>query len=1177
MKRWAIIVAFAVFGILLSACGGQGPAPTPTPATTVTSVPLTTATVEEAIAEAPTALAAPTSTTVPVATPTPTASLAATPTPTQPPPAATVAPTLTPVPTPLPTPAPTLAPAPTPTPVPPSNTRINSARPSLLDYVDRPPPIASLITIGTPGVDGVTQVTGAAGSVPGSVNVMVTTLDYAQGEFVRAGSDGKFFASVIAAPGATIQVRYDPYDQGVGDPAMPFHQKNPWPGSLIRVSDDLSDTPGTPFSSAGSSGAAKGTVLWAAQGSVADRNVQAGDQVSISGTLRIFIPDGVNAPDSLNLQLHAGASLLFDSQGRQAPASSDFISRILTPTGLPIEMSIGSDDTNIGSIPVTLRKDAGVMVSEFNLDAPLSPNLPDGTYRLFLWIPGGPHLEPLADDSTQGPTPMLGYDGATAALITVGSPVTPKLSPMILVDSPSQGSRGVIPNEDLGLYDFSARVAFQSQEYLVQPRELGTGRPISYRLEPFFPFVSLADRDLPIPPMVPFDLPGGELSITVETPSGAIENLGSSPILQARSGLPATSGGSVLNNGGGNPGGVLQLTTLSDSYSYEFQEYGQYTISLAGSVPDIWGQDYAFDGTYLVWVAETLDLETASLPGTPFERGNTLPATVNIYPGIPADVDLSFELHPIDGSSPLTDSISGTANRYGYFDGGGAAFEMSVAGEYLITVRASYTDEDGRLWMGTRRWGSGIASAMPTLIAHGRRGEDSGQIDERLAWFSRAAIGVEPGPHHINFPYHSGDIVWATDNDSVQMRVTFQDTTGRIADLLEERHDGEVRNRRNTGDLPLHIGTGNGLAPTISIDDIDQWGYAYRAVERPGVRVREMVATELTKSPYWRFGDLYLAQRGMGIEGDRPNDLKWQFAATVFKQPDQNIGEIAIYGSLWVEIDKDDPVGSRVFPPFQGAAGGPTGGPIMTLKGEEIDLFLMPTAVRPGTVLEVGDLFVFAGQVGPPLASKVTVRATAPSGEVHTISGQANSVGYFSDPPSAFIVDEPGLWTVEVEVHHDGLTSAGPVEPPYPTGGVLGSADGRFQIYVVPPSSEPLDFGLPNLSFADIANRPGISFFPRVPESWTEVEGIYSISMPGFILEEGSLTQSGSTLKLVYDPVRLSREFPNIDISAWHQPQTGLSDEVFISVLLSGNDASGERQYAAKHLTLAGEDIYDKN
>ena len=533
--------------------------------------------------------------------------------------------------------------------------------------------------------------------------------------------------------------------------------------------------------------------------------------------------------------------------------------------------------------------------------------------------------------------------------------------------------------------------------------------------------------------------------------------------------------------------------------------------------------------------------------------------------------------------------------------------------------------------MGTRRWGSGVASQSPVLLAHGRRGEDSGQTDEPLPWFIRQAIGVAAGPHHLNFLYHSGDIVWATDDDSVQMRVSIQDTVGEVADLLAERRwqsqmEGpSIDERLTLGEVPMLISTASDIEATFDPGAIDQWGYAYRAVERPGVRVRETVTTDAIGGTYWRFEEFYLAQRGMGAQGDNPNNVKWQFGAAVFKRSDLGIGEVAIYASLWVEVPRSDPVGSRVFPPFQGAAGGPSGGPIMTLKGEEIDLFIMPTAVRPGAVLEVGDQFVFAGQVGPPLASQVTVQVTSPSGAVRTMSGQANAIGYFAAPDDAFPVDEPGVWTVAVQVLHDGLTSAGQVEPPYPTGGVLGAENGRSKFFVVwsqiearaqaldkqllcpvclgetlDQSQAPLakqmrqilrdrlavgqseeeildyfvslysesvlaaplksgfnlstglDFGLPSFGIYDLEfeeTRQGralqaLPFYPRVPEGWTDVEGSYTISMPGFILEQGPLTAQGGVVEVVYDPVKLSDEFLNIDITSRHTYEPGLSDEV---------------------------------
>ena len=42
---------------------------------------------------------------------------------------------------------------------------------------------------------------------------MVTTVEYADAVFVQSEADGSFSASVLSAPGATVQVRYSPYSQ----------------------------------------------------------------------------------------------------------------------------------------------------------------------------------------------------------------------------------------------------------------------------------------------------------------------------------------------------------------------------------------------------------------------------------------------------------------------------------------------------------------------------------------------------------------------------------------------------------------------------------------------------------------------------------------------------------------------------------------------------------------------------------------------------------------------------------------------------------------------------------------------------------------------------------------------------------------------------------------------------
>ena len=49
------------------------------------------------------------------------------------------------------------------------------------------------------------------------------------------------------------------------------------------------------------------------------------------------------------------------------------------------------------------------------------------------------------------------------------------------------------------------------------------------------------------------------------------------------------------------------------------------------------------------------------------------------------------------------------------------------------------------------------------------------------------------------------------------------------------------------------------------------------------------------------------------------------------------------------------------------------------------------------------------------------VGVTSPGGQARTISGQANSIGYFPDPAGDFVVGEPGIWTV---VSSQSLASA---------------------------------------------------------------------------------------------------------------------------------------------------------
>jgi hypothetical protein len=1055
----------------------------------------------------------------------------------------------------------------------------------VFDTVDHPPPIAALITMGT-DPDGVVTVSGAPGAVPPGVRVLVASLAYAVPRFVLANQDGSFDVRVPSASGDTIQVRYL---VELGNPFVPtdLAETVHWPGTLVRVpqSEPTSDFAGGYYRNVEG-----GIVLGFASGNVSKTSLTVGETTQVTGTVAFRIPGGAVAPDVESIGGEFVLSPLFDAAGNQVGAGTDFISHLLTPTGLPIERSIRGGQ-GLGPLQVTPLEQVGnLLTGPFDASATILAGLPDGTYVLYAGFGLPTEFSALAFPIQDSATALIQpTDGAVAAaIVTVGDPAPPRLALMLLTNSPSQGQRGTLARADAQRIGFANRIATNGHRLVIPPKDLGSGDRIAYRLEPFLPFVSLGDRRLPQQPAITFDLPGGSLAITVITPSGRNEALGTHMIQQARTGQASSSRGVLFDQGGGNPASIYQLTTLSDDFAYRFREYGRYEIHLSGSVSDIWGTDYSLDSVFDVWVAETLDLEASSLPSTPFEVGDSLPASLSVLPGVPAAIEWEVTVHPIDGSAPVTRTISGTANRFGYF-GMADAFSFDVAGEYLATIHASYADCKGTLWMATRTWGSGIATPDGALVAHGRRGIDSQPIEARDAWFTRTSTGVpSPGPSHISFPYHPGDIIWQTEEDSAQPRISVQDTVGVIEALIQARFDQtnfeddhDPAQRIALAELPLVISTSTGFDPTIDPAAIDQWSYAYRAVERPGIRVRETVGTDRSLSPYWRFAEMYLLQHGMGAVGEVPNDLKWQFGAAIFKRHDLGIGEVAIYASQWVEIPDSDPSGTRVFPPFQGAAGGPSGGPIITLKSEAIDLFILPTTIHPGAVLELGGHFVFAGQVGPPLASKVTWSVTSPGGATFEGTGHANAIGYYADSGGGFSVNEPGIWTVQVIVVHDGNTSAGPVVQPYPTGDVLGSDDGRYRFFVVDPAAPSLESGLDYFSIADLGLSDSvvdpIHFFLDVPGGWTDVEAYFVIRMPGFILETGQVIPANGKIEVVYDPVGLNADFPNIDLHGRPDQVPGLADEVIITVYISGQDGSGTPTHAAKMFTLVGEDIYDLN
>ncbi|MCX5796305.1 MAG: hypothetical protein NTY77_12490 [Elusimicrobia bacterium] len=1045
--------------------------------------------------------------------------------------------------------------------------------------------------------NGQTEVAGRAGAVPGRFPVLVVSANSGAAAITSSGADGSFAARLVALPGSWVIVKYDPTaasstqahwlpapsaNQVLGDAMF---KGNTAPGTWLRVAPEApAPGQGVPFDVSGTAG--PGGVDFSLTGAMTG-TFEPGGSVRVEGTASLF-PAAASAAalTGTRLRFDADLGLLFDQRGRARVGTGYYFSNILTPTGLPVQTkgrgTFSAPD--LSSEPLA-EGPGGRLSAAVRWTLPLPAGLPPGTYAL--WIRARAvdgRAAPLGGDRP-GRQLVLTRDLSCLPPFAVGQPAPPRLTWTLLTDVPgADGSRGTVAEEDRGDFELASNVVTQSHAYIVPRVSKRNGQPLTYRLEPYLPMVAQGDRLVPNPPPIPFRFPSGRLTVRVRRPDGRTETLGPAPFTAARSRAPATSRGIPLNGNGGAPVDVFQLTTASDVFDYRFPLYGRYEIEVAGEVQDANGNPYRGGGRYIVFVAERLDLEPAILPMTPLQTGDALNPGLTLLPGVPADVEVSVALFRDSDPRRIERwSCSGRANRFGVFTAkaGSRLPVMTGPGEFVVESTARYVDARGVLWMGASRWGQVVETPGSPMLARGRRGRIRMADPPASLWFfsSRARDGG-----HLRFPYASGDVAWQDGDDSMIPAVTVQDREGLVTKTLRRvfagdvdarvtlQREGDFEDRIRADELPLPLVSSGVLAATADPRGIRVHGYFYAGAQRPGERVREIVSDDqgVQQHGYWFFKEPYAMQAGIGEQGDLADDFKFLFGGAVLRDDDAGYGRYGIYGALWVRLPDGDPRGGRVFPPFQGAHGGPDGGPLMTLGGEEIDGFVVPLAARPGTILEAGDTFSFSASAAPPLPAQLEVVVTGPGGFRRRISGRANAVGYFYRPDQDFRVPRPGLYRVSVTASFDMETSAGPPAPPFPTGTVLGAEGGSFEVYVVERGSPALRASLP--PWSAVRGSGPVALPVELPGGGRGTLH-YTIGMPGFLLKAGSLPLEGGGATVSYAPRLLHGRFPNIDIGAPGDDGDdagSLADTVWVTMMAEGEDG---RRYA-RQFTLQGPDLY---
>ena len=944
-------------------------------------------------------------------------------------------------------------------------------------FVPDDPPKAALISISSPTADGEVTLTGAAGAVTPGSTVFAATLDTGHFTTTQATTSGSFTATLFAPAGTSVLIKADPVGTSVAqfldrflDDVNAYQTLSDLPGTILRVADP----PGTgiPIGGTGRTHFLSPPV-WTFHGSLNTHTFAPGGSLRVHGTVQMDSPalQGVDTPRvdiTLGLEPTEGASLV---HGTSASATT-----FLTPTDLPIERTGQSWRTGFNQFQDSpLAKTASNQAeARVDLTLPLPSDVSAGYYRPFLHF-GFPDM-PLENPPSRPVIRLIDENLYTLDLpiIKVGNPTPPRLDWVLLLDTLSNGSRGVVAVEDADHFGIAQRILTSSETFVIPRLDATSGQPLPYRLEPFVPTLSLTSDSfggLPNSPHIPFRFPSGSLTV-IHRPDGRETVLGPAPFVQSRLKSLVDEEGVLLDNGGGHLSDVYQLSTMDPRFEVTFAQDGLHVITVEGTIDDIWGNTWAGGGTYEVHVGRVLTLDTAVLPGTHFEVGDVLNPGLVISPPVTAEVEVRLQHIPHSDVSQIQERvIRGWTNRFGYFQPAGNSVVFEQPGEYRVDITARGRDDQGRMWMGSRTWGGVVAPINPTIVAHGRRGIDA-QDTIGPQWFFLDDIPQNGDGPHLPFPFQSGDVTWVEEQESSIPVVTFHDPSRQLTDLLRQRggediplqgsSPGSFAERVVVGEAPLFSSRPDGIDPSLDPTKVDLWGYSYRSVQRPLVRVREEISEDAIGSAYWRFNDRYANQIGVGAHGDLPGEFKFQYGAAVLHGSALDQAHYAIHGSLFVLVSDDDPDGTRTFPPFQGNGGGPSGGPLFTLKGEEIDLFMHLTGVRPGSVLETGNTFALVGAIGPTLPAQVTYTVTAPDGSQRRFSGWANEIGYYYEPDDNFIVDQPGRYTVDLQVTYDGSTSAGQVTAPFPQGHVLGTARGRFSVYVVSPHRELASARLPD-------------------------------------------------------------------------------------------------------------------
>nr|MCS5574536.1 hypothetical protein [Pseudomonadales bacterium] len=537
------------------------------------------------------------------------------------------------------------------------------------------------ITIDHDAAAGNVLVSAGEGTVPPNASVLVANMELGNVAVVEADSKGAFGITIPAHAGTHLLVKQDSTKAGYsvirsGIEEIIDSEQIGSPGIVLRVPVVPSATESSGYSVAGGARVTDDGPPWLFEGNLSDIVFQPDGTFDVTGQIKVL----TNIQSLNEVSVGFSGQMLGDENGYQIGPAGDFLSNIMTPTGLPIERTeqegaLDIFSPNCGTGNLEWRKASDGLVADVSCEVQVESDAPAGTYVTWLRLDTPDSVREIIQPSDKLLTlgNALGQGNSIAlAMVTVGPAEPLRLTTTLLADLLQEGTRGgVLAREDADLLAIGSRIITHHNP--IVPRLDPYGDPWRHRLDPYLPLMGITDRDPPAVPLIAFDFSNSELMITVERPDGKTDVLGPGPFTAYGVKTPTTPDGGQIAGGGGHIGEIPQLLGQADMFKYQFPLDGDYVVHVAGYIADENGRILDVTGTFDLIVANSLDIETALLPGTPFEVDNSLPVGLQVYPGVPADITFTVT-HIGPDNAVIEKEYTGTANADGWGDGKGQSF-----------------------------------------------------------------------------------------------------------------------------------------------------------------------------------------------------------------------------------------------------------------------------------------------------------------------------------------------------------------------------------------------------------------------------------------------------------------------------------------------------------------------